>query len=76
VPAAAAFARFEDQKMGTPEKANLLIAKLKFVALNMAAMTGALYKMSLMGLLPNTPSDWVSFLAVPPSLQLASGSQI
>ena len=40
------------------------------------AMTGALYKMSLMGLLPNTPSDWVSLLSVPPSVQLSSGSSL
>ena len=69
-----AFARFEDPKMAAPEKASLLKAKLIFVAMNLLAMCGALYKMSLMGLLPNTPSDWISFLAVPPNLQMASGS--
>lgn len=69
-----AFARFEDPKMDAPAKANLMLSKLTFVAMNLLAMGGALYKMSLMGLLPNTPSDWVSFLAVPPNVQLASGS--
>lgn len=70
------FTRFEDPKMGGPERASLLSSKLIFVAMNMFAMTGALYKMSLMGLLPNTPSDWVSLLSVPPSVQLSSGSSL
>ena len=29
-----------------------------------------------MGLLPNTASDWVSFLAVPPAAQFASGGVV
>ena len=69
-----AFARFDDAKMGAAEKASLVTSKLTFVAMNMLATTGALYKMSLMGLLPNTPSDWVNFLAVPPNVQFSSGS--
>ena len=71
-----AFSRFDDAKMGGGEKASLLTSKLTFVAMNMLAMSGALYKMSLMGLLPNTPSDWVSFLTVPPNVQFASGGSI
>ena len=54
----------------------MLSSKFTFVAMNMLAMCGALYKMSLMGLLPNTPSDWVSFLQVPPNVQIASGGSI
>ena len=69
-----AFARFDDAKMGAAEKASLLTSKLTFVGMNLLAMTGALYKMSMMGLLPTTPSDWVSFLSVPPNVQFASGS--
>ena len=69
-----AFARFDDPKMGAAERASLLTSKLTFVMMNLLAMSGALYKMSLMGLLPNTPSDWVNFLAVPPNVQFASGS--
>ena len=69
-----AFSRFEDAKMGGAEKASLLTSKATFVAMNLLAMSGALYKMSLMGLLPNTPSDWVNFLAVPPNVQFSSGS--
>ena len=72
----AAFARFEDAKMSGPEKATLITAKLTFVAMNILAMSGALYKMSTMGLLPNTPSDWVNFLSVPPNVQLSSGSSM
>ena len=69
-----AFARFEDAKMGTIEKASLFTSKATFVGMNLLAMTGALYKMSMMGLLPNTPSDWVSFLAVKPMLQVSTGT--
>ena len=69
-----AFARFEDAKMGAAEKANLLMSKITFVGMNLLAMSGALYKMSTMGLLPTTPSDWVSLLAVPPNVQFSSGS--
>uniref|UniRef100_A0A7S2HY87 ER membrane protein complex subunit 4 n=1 Tax=Haptolina brevifila TaxID=156173 RepID=A0A7S2HY87_9EUKA len=68
------FKGFEDRKMGSAEKANLVISKLIYVGMNCVAMSGGLYKMSMMGLLPNTPSDWVSFLAVPPNVQLSSGS--
>lgn len=62
--------------MGAPEKANLLQSKLTFVVMSLLALSGGLYKMSMMGLLPNSPSDWVSFLSVPPNLQLASGSSV
>jgi len=68
------FARFSDPKMTTLDRTNLLTSKVTFVLLNIAAMLGALYKMSLMGLLPTTPADWVSFLAVPPVVQFSSGS--
>ena len=71
-----AFARFDDAKMSPGDKASLLTSKLTFVAMNMLAMCGALYKMSLMGLLPNTPSDWISFLTIPPNVQFSSGSQL
>ena len=60
--------------MGAAEKANLLMSKITFVGMNLLAMSGALYKMSTMGLLPTTPSDWVSLLAVPPNVQFSSGS--
>jgi hypothetical protein len=76
VPRQTAFKNFEDPKMGAPEKANLLQSKLTFVVMSLLALSGGLYKMSMMGLLPNSPSDWVSFLSVPPNLQLASGSSV
>lgn len=69
-----AFARFEDPKMTGPEKASLLTSKLTFVLMNCLACSGALYKMSTMGLLPNTPSDWSTLLSVPPNVQLSTGS--
>jgi len=68
-----AFARFVDPKMSPIDRTSILMSKLTFVMCNLFAMSGALYKMSLMGLLPNTPSDWVSFLAVPPAVQFSSG---
>ncbi len=67
------FARFHDPKYTSSDLAQLTFAKVTFVAMNMLAMSGALYKMSLMGLLPTTPSDWVSFLDVAPAVQFASG---
>ena len=57
-------------------RGSLILSKLVYVVLNLVAMLGALYKMSLMGLLPTTPSDWVSFLEVPPAAQFASGSEL
>lgn len=71
-----AFKAFDDPKYSGPEKGVILTSKATFVLCNMLAMSGALYKMSLMGLLPNTPSDWVNFLAVPPQLQFSSGSAV
>lgn len=71
-----AFARFNDPKFSPIDKTSLLSSKIMFVLLNLVAMSGALYKMSLMGLLPNTPSDWVSFLAVPPAAQFSSGGVV
>lgn len=65
-PRPAAFLRFEDPKFTALDRTQLLTAKLTFVSLNFLAMSGAMYKMSLMGLLPNTASDWVGFLDVPP----------
>merc|ERR1712046_112511 len=60
-------------KDGRRGRTSLILSKLVYVVLNLVAMLGALYKMSLMGLLPTTPSDWVSFLEVPPAAQFASG---
>ena len=60
-----------------PRRAARASAQAIFVLMNFAAMSGALYKMSLMGLLPTTPSDWVSFLAVPDAVQyVASGTSM
>lgn len=69
-----AFARFKDDKMAGAEKASLMTSKVTFVGMNLLAMSGALYKLSIMGLLPNTPSDFVSFLSVPPNVQFSTGS--
>jgi len=71
-----AFSRFADAKMSPIDKSSILTSKALFVLCNFGAMSGALYKMSLMGLLPNTPSDWVAFLAVPPAVQFSSGAVV
>ena len=67
------FSPLHDPAMSQEQKLQLLASKLLFVALNLLSMIGALYKMSLMGLLPNTPSDWVSYLSVPPPAQFSFG---
>lgn len=72
----AAFVRFEDAKMSVADKTSLLGYKVMFVLMNLLAMSGALYKMSLMGLLPTTASDWVGFISVPPAAQIATGSVV
>ena len=69
----AAFAPYNDDLLDNVGRAQLFSAKAMYVALNMVAMSGALYKMSLMGLLPNTPSDWVGYLRVPLAAQVSSG---
>jgi hypothetical protein len=40
------------------KKVNLLMPKLTFFALNMLLFGGVIYKFSIMGILPVTPSDW------------------
>tara|TARA_B110001452_G_C15150736_1_gene400518 strand:+ start:54 stop:317 length:264 start_codon:yes stop_codon:yes gene_type:complete len=75
-PRPAAFLRFDDPKFTSLDKTQLLTAKLTFVSLNFLAMSGAMYKMSLMGLLPNTASDWIGLIDVPPALQFSSGSAL
>merc|ERR1712228_300924 len=68
------FAKFTDTNMTAIDKTSLLTSKATFVLLNMVAMSGALYKMSLMGLLPTTPADWVAFLDLPPATQFSTGT--
>ena len=75
-PSLPAFLRFEDPKMSVADKTTLFGCKVTFVFMNLLAMSGALYKMSLMGLLPTTASDWVGFISVPPAAQVATGSVI
>lgn len=69
------FKRFDDPNYTAAEKASLTLAKLTFVLLNLVAMGGGLYKMSTMGLLPTTSSDWTTFLGVAPSVQFSTGSR-
>ena len=50
--------------MSVADKTSLFGYKVTFVLMNLFAMSGALYKMSLMGLLPTTASDWVGFISL------------
>ena len=68
------FAQFNDPSFGAPERAYLLTSKLTFFAMNLVALSAGLYKMSCMGMLPTTSSDWVNFLSVAPNVQFSSGS--
>ncbi|KJH47078.1 hypothetical protein DICVIV_06838 [Dictyocaulus viviparus] len=60
----ATFKPLEDQNAG-----NLIIHKIIFVLGNMGAIALAIYKVHTMGLLPNTPSDWLEFIPQPQRVQ-------
>ncbi|KAJ1356775.1 hypothetical protein KIN20_014563 [Parelaphostrongylus tenuis] len=58
------FKPLEDQNAG-----NLIIHKIVFILGNMGAIALAIYKVHTMGLLPNTPSDWLEFIPQPQRVQ-------
>uniref|UniRef100_A0A158P7P5 ER membrane protein complex subunit 4 n=1 Tax=Angiostrongylus cantonensis TaxID=6313 RepID=A0A158P7P5_ANGCA len=60
----ATFKPLEDQNAG-----NLIIHKIIFILGNMGAIALAIYKVHTMGLLPNTPSDWLEFIPQPQRVQ-------
>uniref|UniRef100_A0A1I7ZBI2 ER membrane protein complex subunit 4 n=1 Tax=Steinernema glaseri TaxID=37863 RepID=A0A1I7ZBI2_9BILA len=53
----------------------LVLHKLVFILGNLAGVALALYKCHGMGLLPNTPSDWLDFLPVPQRMQYSLYSE-
>ncbi|VDL76924.1 unnamed protein product [Nippostrongylus brasiliensis] len=53
----ATFKPLEDQNTG-----GMIVHKIIFVLGNLGAIALAIYKVHTMGLLPNTPSDWLEFI--------------
>jgi len=64
------FSKFEDNKHP------LLQQKAVFIALNVLSLSFAVYKCSTMGLLPTTPSDWISMLPVKQPVEFSGGGSI
>jgi len=64
------FTKFEDSKH------SLILTKLVYIALNLLSVSFAVYKCSSMGLLPTTPSDWVSVLPVKQTVEISGGGII
>lgn len=52
---------------------SLLLPKVAFTALNLAAMGLGLWKLNTLGLLPTHASDWLSNLAPPQSVEFSGG---
>ena len=42
---------------------NLLLPKLAFIAVNLALMAMAVYKFSMLGIIPVTPNDWSAIIS-------------
>eukprot|EP01117_Protostelium_nocturnum_P005938 TRINITY_DN2136_c0_g1_i1.p1 TRINITY_DN2136_c0_g1~~TRINITY_DN2136_c0_g1_i1.p1 ORF type:complete len:167 (-),score=59.03 TRINITY_DN2136_c0_g1_i1:38-538(-) len=61
------FNRFEDPAN------SLLLAKLLYVAINMVTVIIAVYKFTVLGLLPTTASDWSSYLPIKDPLEFSTG---
>jgi len=61
------FIKFSDGKN------NMLEPKAVYIALNLVALAIAVYKCSTLGLLPTTPSDWVSMLPVKQAVEFSGG---
>ncbi|KAJ1735139.1 hypothetical protein LPJ61_000702 [Coemansia biformis] len=55
-----AFAGLE--RGGKSAKVDLTMQKAVFVAINLAGILFGMYRLSIMGLLPTTTSDWLAFL--------------
>ncbi|KAK5577811.1 hypothetical protein RB653_002759 [Dictyostelium firmibasis] len=64
------FSRFNDCK------SDIIQMKLTFVVIQLALLSVTLYKCSSMGLLPITPSDWISSLPIKKAVEYSSGSSL
>ncbi|CAI4224101.1 unnamed protein product [Auanema sp. JU1783] len=58
------FKPLQDQNSGP-----MILQKLIFILGNIGAIVIAIYKIHTMGLLPNTPSDWLEFIPQPQRVQ-------
>ncbi|GBG79246.1 hypothetical protein CBR_g29297 [Chara braunii] len=61
------FDQFKDDKI------DLVLPKLIFISLNLVGCAMGLYKLNSLGLLPTTPSDWVSSLPIPQAAEFSAG---
>ncbi|VDM70533.1 unnamed protein product [Strongylus vulgaris] len=57
-------------------KGNMIVHKIIFILGNLGAIALAIYKVHTMGLLPNTPSDWLEFIPQPQRVQYSIVSNI
>ncbi|KAM9966190.1 hypothetical protein ACTFIR_006384 [Dictyostelium discoideum] len=64
------FSRFNDCK------GDIIQMKLTFVVIQLVLLSVTLYKCSSMGLLPITPSDWISSLPIKKAIEYSSGSSL
>ncbi|EGC34501.1 hypothetical protein DICPUDRAFT_55778 [Dictyostelium purpureum] len=64
------FSRFDDCKR------DIIQMKITFIAIQLVLLGVTLYKCSSMGLLPITPSDWISSLPIKKNVEFSSGSVV
>ncbi|KAJ2157015.1 ER membrane protein complex subunit 4 [Coemansia sp. RSA 552] len=50
------------ERHGSGQRVDLSMQKMAFVAINLAGIIFGIYRLSIMGLLPTTSSDWLAFL--------------
>jgi len=63
----AAFVKFEDSKT------SFILPKLLYIFFNVFSLSMAVYKCWSLGLLPTTPSDWLSFYTVKEAIEFSGG---
>lgn len=59
-------------KLGKDAKLDLTMQKMVFVAINIAGILFAVYRLSIMGLLPTTSSDWLAFIPAKHNLEFSA----
>ncbi|KAI9263781.1 hypothetical protein BY458DRAFT_514368 [Sporodiniella umbellata] len=64
------FSRFESTS--TKKKIDLTLPKLSFISLQVIVILLGIYRVNSMGLLPNTASDWLSFVKTKETLEFAA----
>jgi len=61
------FSRFEDHN------SSLFLPKLTYIGINLVTLSIAVYKCSVLGLLPTTVSDWISYLPMKRAMEYSVG---